>query len=119
MSSDKYFVFYVMFDETKIPVFCQSVEDDPYLEGYFKYEGVEGLNDNVFPDFLVDGISLPKKDVLYYVSGTKKEMKEEIENKEKTEASPKEESVSGEMKEEKPLKRRRRRRFSDNRLKNE
>ena len=84
MSSNKYFVFYVMFDETKIPVFCQSVEDDPYLEGYFKYKGVEGLNDNVFPNFLVDGISLPKKDVIYYVSGTKEEMKEEVEDQKGT-----------------------------------
>ena len=118
MSSDRYFVFYVMFDESKVPIFCSGVEDDPYIKDYFLYKDVEKLSDNVFPDFKVDQISLPKEDVVYYVSGTKEEMKEEIKeevelNKVQEDKKPEvvvvKNSVS-EKKEEKP--KRRRRRFS-------
>ena len=78
MSSDKFFVFYVMFDESKVPIFCKKVQDDPFVDDYFLYTGVEKLSDNVFPELEVNAISLPKKDVVYYVSGTRKELEKKI-----------------------------------------
>jgi hypothetical protein len=113
MSSDRYFVFYVMFDGSKVPIFCSGAEDDPYLKDYFLYKNVEKLSDSVFPDLKVDQISLAKEDVIYYVSGTKEEMIAEVEsNKTQDHHIEKEDSkeIISEEKKEKP--KRRRRRFS-------
>ena len=111
MSKDKYFVFYVMFDGAKVPVFCNEVKEDPYIKEHFLYCGVEKLSDNVFPDLVVDSISLPKEDVIYYVSGTREEVKEAIKEE------PKEEIIAKKEEEkivEPPKKKQRKRRsFAD------
>ena len=91
MSEDKCFVFYVMFDEAKVPIFCTEVKEDPYIKDYFLYSGVEKLSDSVFPELIVDSISLPKEDVVYYVSGTREEVKEAIKEEPKEEIIAKKE----------------------------
>ena len=115
MAEDKYFVFYVTFDGSKVPIFCKEVKEDPYIKEHFLYSGVEKLSDSVFPELVVNSISLPKEDVIYYVSGTKEEVQEAI--KEEPKEKPKEEIIAKkeeEKIEEPPKKKQRKRRsFAD------
>lgn len=69
-----------------MPIYCASIEDDPIIDGHTLFKGVKHLNDDSFPKLKVNQISLPKKDILYYIKG-----EEKVESKETAinQASPK------------------------------
>lgn len=71
-----YFLFYVSFEGKIMPIYCSEIEDDPIIQGHTLFKGVKHLNDDAFPKLKVREISLPSKDIKYYLKGKEAEENE-------------------------------------------
>ena len=80
-----YFLFYISFEGKVMPIYCSDIEDDPIIEGHTLFKGVKHLNDDAFPKLKVNEISLPTKDIKYYLKGN------EVEESQIISATPKKE----------------------------
>ena len=81
-----YFIFYIKFQDKIMPIYCLEIEDDPIIEGHTLFKGIKHLSDDAFPKLKVKQISLPKKDIIYYIKG------KEVEEESIVSATPKKES---------------------------
>ena len=66
-----------MYEGKQVPIACESVSDDPLLDGHYLLKGVRGLKDNAYPAIKIHSLSTKKSDVNYYVMGEEEEVEPE------------------------------------------